>query len=231
MEATIGRKLDMLARVDDLLSSAPEFAPLTGSTARASLSATIAEMNAYVTAQNQGDRESRGATQTQRTAMLALRRRMRTVAAAARFKLREAPDFVKLTMPKGRPPVQALLAAADGMAGAAAAHHDVLVASGLPADFLDGLGAAITGLRTAIAGRHERIGMRIGATKSIKTISSNVSHVVTMLDGLVVPLIPPHDPGGLLARWKAAKRIGRKRSPVPAAAPDASHAEVTSKAA
>lgn len=235
MQEDIGRKMDMLTRVDELLSAVPEFAPLTGSTARANLSAVIAGLRAHAAAQNQSDRESRAGTQAQRAALRVLRRRMRTVAAAARYALRDPTLFMELGMPKGRPTPQALLAAADGMAAAARVHHDALAASGLTSDFIDGVVAAADAVRNAGASRGDRVLYRMGATKSMRTLSSDARHIVTMLDGLVVPLIPPDDPGGLLVRWNAARRIGRRPGgaapPLPVTASDTPVAEVTSRAA
>lgn len=209
MEKRVGRMLAALDRVDALLTSAPEFASLVGSTARASLTATVAELQAHITAQNENARLSIGATATQRQLVRAMRRQMRTIASAAQLKLRESPDFVKLEMPKGRPNVQQLLAAAEGMSGAATAHREVLAAVGLPADFLDQLAAAVQAVRDSISGRSAHVSVRTGATKSLRTLASDVSHVLKVLDGLVVPSIPANDPGRLLVRWQQAKRIGK----------------------
>lgn len=227
MEQVISRKLDMLMRVDGLLSSVPELAPLAGSTVRASLTATIAAFASHAVDQEHGARESRGATQTKTVALRELNERMLTISAAARMKLRASPDFVRLSMPARRLATQRLIAVAEAMVVAGAANHAALVEAGLSPGFVDDLSAAIAAVRSAIQGRDDHLSRRAGATDSMQKLSSDVQALIKMLTGMVKQLIPPGDPNGLLVRWNQAKRIGRKRGPMPVAVTP----EVTPKAA
>lgn len=212
MDQHAARMHNALKRIDDFLTSVPEFAPLIGTTAYGALKSTMEELDSLIATQNQRTRDSKGATKTMRAAVVVLRRQMRTVAAAARLRLREEPDFVKLQMPRGKPSLDQLLASAAGMAASAEHHQEVLKAAGLPNDFVAKLNAAHQAVESSRAEQAIHSSIRTGATASLRTVSRDVTHVIRMLDGLAVPLIPAGDSGGLLARWNVAKHVaGRPR--------------------
>jgi hypothetical protein len=208
MQYRIGRHLETLDRVDGLLSSTPELATLSGSASRALLSATIADLNAHITQQDVGIRGSRGETARKARLVQSLRVQLRGVSAAARLKLRNAPELAQFTLPSRKASAETLLAAASGIAGAAAKHEEALLQGGLPADFINRLNAAADAVRTSINDRADLEGQRTKATKTLTSISSDVRHVLKVLDSVVLPLIEGEP--GLLAQWNAAKRVGYK---------------------
>lgn len=207
MQYRFGRMLDMLLRVESMLAR-PELAPLASSPAIALLGTTIATLKRSNTQQDVGDRSSKGETAKLRELRQALFAQMRTVAAAARLQLPEAPELVKFTVPISTAATAPLLAAAGGMSDAAVEHEALLLETGLAPGFIERLRAAADALRESITTRAGYRGTRHRATTSIRTTARSVRPLILLLDGLVKPLIA--ETPGLVEEWKQAIRIGLK---------------------
>jgi hypothetical protein len=208
MQGRISKLLEMLNRVDAMLSAHPEFASLSGSPARAALTATIGDLETHDAEQDHGTRASKGETARQRALRQALLVQMRGLAAAARLKLRKSPEFVEFKLPPSSAAVEKVLTAAKGMSEAAKRNEATLLTAGLQPDFIAQLITATDAVRSSITGRAGHQGTRSNATASLKALSSDVRHVLKVLDAVVLPIV--HGEPGLSAEWKAAKRLGKK---------------------
>jgi hypothetical protein len=97
-----------------------------------------------------------------------LRDHLAKIARIAKADLPSVPELQPLRMPKGKPTVEKLAAAATGMADTAKPHADVFIAAGLPTDFIAQLVAATDAMTSAISERTSNRGRRSGATVGLK---------------------------------------------------------------
>jgi hypothetical protein len=129
---------------------------------------------------------------------------MRPIAAIARLRLADSPLIIRLQVPRKNVDDATLIAAGDGMAKAAAQYRDVFIAQHLPADFVEQLEAAVNALRKSVEDREGTRVQRRYTTRAILACLSEASHMVRILDGLVMRQIRK-DPA-LLAGWTTAVR-------------------------
>jgi hypothetical protein len=101
--------------------------------------------------------------------------------------------------------IQVLIAAATAMAEKAEVYKDVLVESGLPADFVEQLKAAATSLKASVDGRGLARASRTAATKGVGTERALGRRVVAVIDAVVTRLLQSDPPK--LAEWKQLKRV------------------------
>jgi hypothetical protein len=113
-------------------------------------------------------------------------------------------------MPNARANVEQLVAAARGMATAAAPHAATFIAAGLPADFIAQLERVSDAMLTARRERAQSIGRASGATTSLRTKLAAARHIVHALDALVCTSVK--DNPTLLANWNQVKRVQKVRS-------------------
>jgi hypothetical protein len=237
MRTTQGSTLQSLRTTDIFLDEhAEKLGDVVKSGARQELRDIIADLAGHVSAQDSGTIVSRGATQKQRQLRALLRAQMAPVARIARAKLGHTPELAALRMPRGKPTIERLSAAAYGMAKAAEPHASTFTASGLPSDFGTRLTGAADVLVKSLSERSTIIARRGGATRDLKAKLSAGRHVVGILDAMVRGTLGTGDPG-LLASWNIAKRVKRTAvqpavvPQVPTAVPSPTPAPVSASSA
>ncbi|HZW51483.1 MAG TPA: hypothetical protein VFF05_06465 [Rudaea sp.] len=162
----------------------------------------------HAATQTEGTIEAKGLTQKKealRTKLL--RDHMAKIARIARADLPNTPELSHLRMPRGKPTVERLKAAADGMARAAEPHAAVFIAAGMAADFIAQLSAAADALTTAVDDRTQIRTRSRGATVGLKAKLSEGRKVVSILDSFVQTALK--DNAALLAQWNSVKRVPR----------------------
>jgi hypothetical protein len=130
---------------------------------------------------------------------------MAPISRIARSDLPQTPEIEPLKMPRGRPTIEKLSAAAFGMAKAATPFASVFIAAGLPADFVARLDAAADALVVSLSDRAQSQGKRSGATKGLKSQLVSGRKIVHILDAFVKSALK--DDPALLANWNAVKRV------------------------
>ena len=148
---------------------------------------------------------------------------MAPIAAIARISLAGTPQIVHLRTPRKNIDDVRLVAAADGMADAAALYAQVFIDHKLPPDFIDQLKAASAAVQTTVATRNKALQQVKAATQGVKDDTTNARNVVRVLSALVVKQLKGRT--DLLAAWQMAKQINakpgvpRKKKAVPTPAP------------
>ena len=217
MRARQGSVLETLRRVQGFLDANDGlFGALNKSGARTTLDRAIAQLTSHAVDQDAGRVNSKGETARQRALRLSLRQaHMRAIAAVARAKLRDVPEFQALELPDARMTSARLIAAAGSMAEAATKHEQVFVDAGLPSDFIAALLGAADAVKGSIDGRAQNRGRRVGATAGLAAEEKQGRNVVKVLDALVVPALGTND--SLIAEWRSLKRVSPRSTPTPVA--------------
>jgi len=221
--------LDALQRVQHFLDENASL--LTGGVdlagARRRLDEVAASFTTHALVQDVGERGRRGETAKQRQLRVKLRRQqMEPIALIARRNLRDTPEFAALQMPKPSAKGPAFLASANGMAKAAAVHHDTLVEHGLPTTFLDDFKTAVTKLEESLKERENNFTQRVGATKGLDIQEKQGHTVLGVLDSLMEQALGSNQ--SLLRAWESARLV--RRRPV-AVAPKTSATEAVAATA
>jgi len=154
------------------------------------------------------------------------------IAKVARALRGTVPGIGVLTAPKGNVKPQELITAATAMAEKAVIYKDVLVESGLPADFIEQLTAATAALKASINGRGLARAARVAATEGVGNEEALGRRTVQIIDALVTRQLR-NDPSKL-AEWKQLKRVTVKgvavRAPLGVVDTGAKPAETSSTA-
>jgi hypothetical protein len=188
-------------------------AAINKSGARRTLDDVVTQLSTHAVNQDAGTRMSQGETANQKSLRHTLRfNHMKPIADVARMHLREVPNFIALTRPRNNVSAAHLIAAASGMADAAAPYAEVFVDAGLAADFLEQLRQAADDMRRSLDDRAQHVQKRVGATEGLKAAEKRGTGILRLLDGLVIPKLGTNDP--LLAQWKAARKIYARPGPV-----------------
>ena len=199
---------------------------VVNSSIRTTLRASISELSGHASEQTGNTLEARGSTQKHRAdRAILLHDCMAPIASIARVELASTPEIEPLRMPKARTNVEQLLAAANGMAKAAAKHSPVFIDAGLPTDFLTTLQSSAQTLLESHQARKASIGLAAGATQSLGLKLAQGRRVVQALDKLVRKELK--DNPTLLASWNQVKRVQKVRrigAPLPAVVTAASAA-------
>src|SRR6478672_10498722 len=164
MQTTQGNMLQSLRTVKAFLEeNAAKLTDVVKTGARQRLDDAIAELSGHASDQTGSALASQGATLKQRTLRQALLRdHMAPISRIARSDLPQTPEIEPLRMPRGRPTIEKLSAAAFGMAKAAAPYTGVFIAAGLPPDFIARLEAAADALVVSVSDRSQSRGKRSG---------------------------------------------------------------------
>ncbi|HXC24286.1 MAG TPA: hypothetical protein VNU46_00115 [Gemmatimonadaceae bacterium] len=146
---------------------------------------------------------------------------IRRVSRALKLTHPEIPSLVRL--PAFDAGIDAQLSAARAIARDITPYHDLFVADGLPADFIDQLNAAIQALAQSADARRAEQQQRAATQEGIKTALANGRQAARHLDPLVRSAIknandPVNDPLALAA-WERAYRAVRVTVPPVAATP------------
>jgi hypothetical protein len=188
-------------------------AVINQSGARRTLDDAVTELSTHGVNQDVGTRLSQGETANQKSLRHTLRfNHMKPIADVARMHLREVPNFIALKRPRNNISATRLIAAASGMADAAAPFVEVFIDAGLAPDFLEQLRQAADDMRRSLDDRAQHVQKRVGATEGLKAAEKRGAGILRLLDGLVIPKLGTNDP--LLAQWKSARKIHAKPGPV-----------------
>ena len=149
---------------------------------------------------------------------------MNPIAAIARISLAGTPQIIDLRTPRKNIDDVRLVAAANGMAEAAALYTQVFIDHKLPADFIAQLEAATAALQATIATRNKALQQVKAATQTVADQTTTARNVVRVLSALVVKQLKGRT--DLLAAWHMAKQINAKpgvprgkKKPVPTPTP------------
>jgi hypothetical protein len=93
-------------------------------------------------------------------------------------------------------------------------HREMLVAHGLPSNFIDVLEASITKLEESLSEREKNRTRRVGATKGLDVEEKQGRMVLGVLDALMHQALS--DNPALLRSWQAARHIRRHSGPATA---------------
>lgn len=137
---------------------------------------------------------------------------MAPIAKVARALRGTVPGIGVLTLPKGNVPTPEIVTAAGVMAEKAEIYKDVLVESGLPADFIEQLQQAAAALKGSIDGRGLARASRAAATQGVRAEVVVGQRIVAIIDAVVTRVIRS-DPAKL-AEWQQLKRVTAKTGPV-----------------
>lgn len=157
MRTTQGSTLVSLSAVDAFLDEhATALASVVATGARQKLKSAIADLATFRSDQTGGTLVARSSTRSQAGLRKQLMRdHMAPLARIAKAELALTPELVSLRMPRGRPTIPKLVAAAEGMAKAATPYVSVFTENRLPTDFIDQLNASATSLLTS-ASSHKK---------------------------------------------------------------------------
>src|SRR5436305_4500417 len=157
---------------------------------------------------------------------------MARIAKIARALRGTVPGITVLSMPKGNVSTPGIVMAATAMTEKAEIYKDVLVESGMPADFIEQLTAAAAALKASIDGRGLARASRVAATTGVESEEALGRRTVQIIDALVTRQLRK-DPSQL-AEWKQLKRVTVKgvavRAPLGVVDTGAKPAETSSTA-
>jgi hypothetical protein len=211
MQTKEGNTLLSLRTAQEFLERNTDVLPEVAKTGvRQRLDEVIVALDGHASSQEGSSIAMRGATKLLRTRRTTLRRdHMAPIARIAKLDLPPIPQLQALRMPRGRPTVERLAAAAAGMAEAARPYADVIVAAGRPVDFLERLLEASDALVASYQGHIVRRGQLKGATRGLRAKLTTGRKLVHVLDALVQSELQ-HDPARL-ADWSVVMRVQKKK--------------------
>ena len=219
MKTAQGNMLVSLDAVNAFLDEHADALPGVVTTGtRHKLRSAIADLAAFRSDQAGGALIAQGSTQHQASLRKVLMRdHMAHIARIAKAELVQTPELLPLRMPRGRPTIPKLVAAAEGMGKAAAPYVSVFTEHGLPADFIQQLESSASLLLDS-ASTHKNIqGRRRTATEGLAARLSAGRRIVHVLDAYVQTALK--DDPSLLAGWNSVKRVqrtGMRAAPVQA---------------
>jgi hypothetical protein len=129
------------------------------------------------------------------------------LARIARASALTMPELAPFRIPRGKPSVERLAAAARGMAEAAAPYAAVFIDAGLREGFGDRLIAAAEAMIAAVGVRSGHRSRRAGATAGIRSALSAGRRAVRVLDALIASAWA--DEPWRLAAWRSATHVRR----------------------
>ena len=196
MQTAQGNMLLSLDAVDTFLDEhATELASVVVTGARQRLKTAIADLATFRSNQSGGALIAKSSTQSKAGLRKVLTRdHMAAIARIAKSELALAPEITSLRMPRGRPTIPKLVAAAEGMAKGAAPYISVFTDNGLPKDFIDQLNASATSLLVS-ASTHKNIQM-------LETIAAALGDLLTevVFVGGATTALYIDDPAALIHR-------------------------------
>jgi hypothetical protein len=207
MQTTQGNVLRSLRNVQSFLDEhADKLAGVIKTGTRQRLDDIIVALSAYLSDQTGGLLAAKGSTQKQHALRQALLRdHMAPINRIAKVELPHTPELTPLLMPKGKPTLEKLAAAAYGMAETAAPHAAVFTGAGLPDDFITQLTGAANAMIASLGERSASRGKRRGATSGLKADLTAGRKIVHVLDTFVRSALK--DDPALLANWNLVKRV------------------------
>lgn len=207
MRTSQGSILQSLRAVQGFLDANPsKLGSIKSTGARKNLDEAVLRLESQAAIQTGSFINAKGVTQRKRLLEKELRRdHMSPIARIAKAELPTTPDMRPLRMPHGKPTVEKLVGAANGMADSAAKFADVFISAGLPEDFVARLRAASATLLHSVGERMQHRGQRSGATKGLDLGLKRGRKLVGVIDSLVKTALK--DDPALLAEWDVVKRV------------------------
>jgi hypothetical protein len=207
--------LDALRRVQGFLDAqAAALGPIIPASLRARLDAAVTSLTGFQVEQATADGTAHGEVVNQ----AALRKAfvvqfMDPIANLAKGALKTSPDFPTLTVASSRLRQGDFLGAAQSLADTAAKYETVLVADGMPTDFLTSLHEAIATMTASKLSQERATSRRGAATQGIKDTDTTAKQILGALNGVVETALAKNT--SLLADWKNSKRISPASTPLP----------------
>src|SRR5437879_5666935 len=207
MQTAQGTMLQSLRAVQGFLEQhADQLTGVVQTGARKRLDDAILALEGLVSDQTGSALASKGLTRKQRAQRMALLRdHMRSISRIAKADLPATPQFAPLRMPRGKPTLERLAAAAAGMAQVAEPFADIFVKAGMPADFIAQLNTAAADMVGSLSTRTQTRGRGAGATAGLKGKLSEGRKIVHILDAFVQSALK--DDPSLVASWNLVKRV------------------------
>ena len=172
------------------------------------LNDAITQLDALIATQGASNVQAKGATRKQEALKKALvRDHMTKIARIAAAELPATPEITVLRMPRGRPTVAQLAAAAQGMAGAVGQFASVFTDFGVTPGFVAELQAAARDMVAAQVQGSQHKGTRGAATKGLKLQLAHGRKIVRVLDAFVRSALK--DDHATLAAWESVKRVAK----------------------
>lgn len=135
---------------------------------------------------------------------------MTPIAQVARALRGTVPGIGVLVSPKGNLSTPEIISAATAMAEKAETYKDVLVESGLPADFIEQLQQAAAALKASLDGRGLARASWVAATRGVGSELALGRRIVAIIDAVITRSIRSDAPK--LAEWEQLKRVTLKGS-------------------
>ncbi|HVH40184.1 MAG TPA: hypothetical protein VM764_09175 [Gemmatimonadaceae bacterium] len=203
--------LESFVRVQAFLEEHPVSGPLNYVSARETLDGVVPRLREFAAEQLTGRALSRAEARLQRQLVRQLvDRHMRPIVSVARAQIEPDSDVRlprAIRMPNPHLGVTKILQASDSMIEAARAFEAVLVANGLPADFLARFTAARDRLESVLGNRATLVGRHVGAREALRVHLRRGRRAVARLDAVVRASFDGDTV--TLARWRVAKRVQR----------------------
>jgi hypothetical protein len=130
---------------------------------------------------------------------------IKRIAIITKHVIGQVPEYDALVLKFDDTKEPSFVATANMLADAAEKYQDVLVANGLPSDFVAQMRALIGQLTTTTATRDRHVGRRVGATAALTAADRAFRELIAQLDSLLVPVLKNNP--AVLADWKASSRI------------------------
>lgn len=208
MNAYQDRVAQSFRRVEGWFAANPEYVasnPQLGTQVEA-LKGIVSRLSDHAAAQNTKHAQSllisRDETERRRELVA---HHMAPIAKVARALNGTVPGIGVLSLPKGHVPMSEVITAALAMAEKAEIYKDVLVESGLPADFIEQLRQAAEALEASFDGRGLARASWVAATKGVGSELALGRRVVAIIDAVVTRQIRSEP--AKLAEWEQLKRV------------------------
>lgn len=205
------QSLESFVRVEAFVEGHPVAGPLSYDGPRETLADVVRRMREHAGAQLTGRELSQAELRLQEQLIRRLiDRHMRPIVAIARAQIEADSDVrmpAALRMPTSGFRATRMLQAADGMIEAARPFETVLIANGLPADFLARFTAARNELEGVLGGRAAHVGAHVAARKALEVQMRRGRRAVERIDAVVRASFDGD--AVTLAAWRVAKRVHR----------------------
>jgi hypothetical protein len=207
MRTTQGNMLRSLTNVQSFLDEhAGRLAGVVTLGIRKQLDDAIVELSEVATDQQDHTIAAQQLTQRQRSLRtILLQDHMEPIANIARVDLPQTPELEPLRLPTRRLSIARLAVAARAMGKAAQRHNDVLLATGLPVDYLAQLEAATDAMVKSLNDRDASRGKMTGATTGLREKLSRGRRIVRVINTFVRKAL--RGDATLLRNWTSVKRV------------------------
>jgi hypothetical protein len=209
MKSNQKQTLESFVRIVAFADAHPVTGPLTYAGAREALEQAIRRLRERAGTQVSGRELSRGeARRQQQLVQRLIDRHIRPIIAIAKAQIEPESDVrlpAVMRMPRRKIGVTRLLQSCDGIIDAARSFETILIAHGLPADFLAQFTDARNALETSLGGRATLVSSHVAARAALDAEIRRGRTAVRRIDAVVRASFDG-DPA-VLAAWRAASRV------------------------